>query len=181
MFFTFLLNLSHVSVYIFTIQYHKIFYWVLLQWKLQEMHGYSVCCFLYNTVDAEWFYKTSVSIFPMPHVRCKSIANEHTLLNRKRTQKTQLQNSVQRHTCTIICNKNCKEAPVSMCVCPDYGHGFINTYIATCRYRQYTVHADGMSYGKGFCKFSRTLVATSKFYVPECWHEAISLLRTDGH
>ena len=39
--------------------------------------------FLYNTVDVEYFYKTSVSIFPMPHIRRKSIANEHTLLNRK--------------------------------------------------------------------------------------------------
>jgi len=39
--------------------------------------------FLYNILDVEYFYKTSVTIFPMPHVDCKSIANEHTLLNRK--------------------------------------------------------------------------------------------------
>jgi len=39
--------------------------------------------FLYNTLDVEYFYKISVTIFPMPHVYCKSIANEHTLLNRK--------------------------------------------------------------------------------------------------
>ena len=39
--------------------------------------------FLYNTVYVEYFYKTSVSIFPMLLVRYKSIANEHTLLNRK--------------------------------------------------------------------------------------------------
>jgi hypothetical protein len=38
---------------------------------------------LYSTVDVECFYKTSFSILPMPHARCKSIANEHTLLNRK--------------------------------------------------------------------------------------------------
>jgi hypothetical protein len=44
--------------------------------------------FLYNTADVEYFYKTSVSIFPMPNVRCKSTANEHTLLNRKHTYKT---------------------------------------------------------------------------------------------
>jgi hypothetical protein len=39
--------------------------------------------FSYNTADVEYFYKTSVSIFSMPHLHCKSIANEHTLLNRK--------------------------------------------------------------------------------------------------
>jgi hypothetical protein len=39
----------------------------------------------YSTVDVEYFYKTSGNIFPMPHARCKSIANEHTLLNRKHT------------------------------------------------------------------------------------------------
>ena len=38
--------------------------------------------FLYNTLDVEYFYKISVTIFPMPHVYCKSIANEHTLLNK---------------------------------------------------------------------------------------------------
>jgi hypothetical protein len=50
----------------------------------------------------------------------------------------------------ISVKKNCKEAPVNMCICPEYGHGFINTYTATCRYCHYTVHADSMSYGKGF-------------------------------
>jgi hypothetical protein len=40
---------------------------------------------LYSTVDVEYFYKTSGNIFPMPHAHCKSIAKEHTLLNRKHT------------------------------------------------------------------------------------------------
>jgi hypothetical protein len=39
--------------------------------------------FLYNTVDVEYFYETSGKIFSMPHVLCKSTANEHTLLNGK--------------------------------------------------------------------------------------------------
>jgi len=51
---------------------------------------------LYSTADVEYSYKTSVSIFPEPHARCKSIANEHTLLNRK-------------HTCDVsecLCTRN---------------------------------------------------------------------------
>jgi hypothetical protein len=47
-----------------------------------------------------------------------------------------LQNSVHRHTCRNICNKNSTEAPVNMCICPDYDHSFISTYTATCRYCQ---------------------------------------------
>jgi len=39
--------------------------------------------------------------------------------------------SVHRHTCANICNKNCTEAPVNMCICPEYEHAFISTYIAT--------------------------------------------------
>jgi hypothetical protein len=38
----------------------------------------------YNTVDVEYFYKTG-NIFPMTRVRCKGVANEYTLLNRKHT------------------------------------------------------------------------------------------------
>ena len=40
-----------------------------------------------------------------------------------------------------------------MCICPEYGHAFINTYSATCRYCQYTVNADTISYDKGFANF----------------------------
>jgi len=60
-----------------------------------------------------------------------------------------LHNSVHRY----ICNEICKEAPLNMCICTEYGHAFINTYITTCRYCQYAVHADSMSYGKGFANF----------------------------
>jgi len=43
-----------------------------------------------------------------------------------------------------------------MCICPEYEHAFISTYIATCRYCQCTVHADNILW-QGVCKFSRTL------------------------
>jgi len=39
--------------------------------------------FSYNTLDVEYFYKTSGNIFSMTHVHCKIIANEHTFLNGK--------------------------------------------------------------------------------------------------
>ena len=40
---SYLINALYHFIF-YTILYHKIFYWVLLQWKLQDMHGYSVCC-----------------------------------------------------------------------------------------------------------------------------------------
>ena len=64
-----------------------------------------------------------------------------------------LQNSVYGHTCTNICNKNCTEAPVNMCICTEYGLAFINTFITTCKYCQYTVHADKMFHENGFANF----------------------------
>jgi len=67
----------------YTILYHKIFI------KFFNTEGFKILmailcvAFSYNTFDVEYFYKTSGNIFSMTHVHCKSIANEHTLLNGK--------------------------------------------------------------------------------------------------
>jgi hypothetical protein len=68
----------------YTILYHKIFIKVCYNESFKICMTNLYVAFLYNTVDVEYFYKTSGNIFfSMTHIHCKSIANEHTLLNGK--------------------------------------------------------------------------------------------------
>ena len=66
---------------LYTILYHKNVYWVLLQWKLQDMHCYSVCCcFIQHCWCGIFLQNSWQHFFSIPHVLCKNIDNEHTLL-----------------------------------------------------------------------------------------------------
>ena len=81
--FTLLLNLNHMSIYIlhYSVPENLLLSFVAMK---ASRHAWLLCMLLFYTTLLMWdIFTKFVPIFPMPHVYCKSIANEHTLLNRK--------------------------------------------------------------------------------------------------